>query len=259
MRTPTRRASALLLSFGLTLIPFAGGAIVNVTGVSGHNGGNWPSTLGHLTDMVNATNVGWATSDHNPGIDTSADPTDPSTWINNSGTWQSEWLGDGRLDSTTSANNKIGWVTLDLGSVTSDLENLYIWSGRYNSTGEDVRDFNVYYSSGVGINAIPATPNSKSWAGGSQANADYDFSVGDWTQIGSTATLPSPSSPYGPDDIIDLGGVSARYIGIEILTAENGTIPDRVGFAQIEITQVPEPGSLVLLGLGCLATFRRRR
>ena len=212
---------------GSTLVTNAG--VVAVTGITGHDGGNFSPTLGHLTDMVNATNIGWATADHNPGINTSAAPNNPALWVNNSGTWQSEWLANSRLNPTTSANSKIGWVVIDFGSVKPDLENMYLWNCRYNNPNEDTRNFNIYYSSGVGINALPARPNSTA------KTADYDFSSGDWTQLGTASTLASPSAPFGPNAIIALQGVSARYIGIEILTAEGSA--NRVGLAQVEFTQ----------------------
>jgi Carbohydrate esterase, sialic acid-specific acetylesterase/Bacterial TSP3 repeat len=225
--------STLLTSLiGLSGIAHAG--VVPVTGITGHDGGNWPSTLGHLTDMVNATNLGWATTDHNPGINTSAAPNNPALWVNSSTNWNSEWLANSRLNPATSANSKIGWVVMDFGSVKPDLENMYLWNCRNNVINkEDTRNFNIYYSSGVGINALPARPNSKTNVG------DYNFSSGDWTQLGTTSTLASPSAPFGPNAIIDLQRIAARYIGIEILTAENGTgaTADRVGLAQVEFTQ----------------------
>lgn len=242
------------------LIQSSYAAIVTVTGITGHNGGNWPSTLGHLTDMVNANGSNnFGSGDHNPGLDITADVNDPSTWVNNSGTWQSEWLGDGRLDPTSSANNKIGWVVMDFGTAVANLENMYIWNGRYSSPGEETRNYNIYYSNGVGINSLPTTPNSRTWAGGSAAAADYNFGVGDWTQIGSTATLGTPGGSYTPDATISLGGITAQYVAIEILTAENGTIPDRVGLAQVEFTAIPEPSAALLGALGVIALMRRRR
>jgi hypothetical protein len=233
MQTLTRFAAIAFLA-GCTLVADTNAGVVPVTGITGHDGGNFSPTLGHLTDMVNATNIGWATTDHNPGITTSAAPNNPALWVNNSGTWQSEWLANSRLNPTTSSNSKIGWVVVDFGSVKPDLENMYLWNGRYNVPNkEDTRNFNIYYSSGVGINALPARPNS------TVKTADYNFSSGDWTQLGTTSTLASPSSPFGPNAIIDLQRISARYIGIEILTAENGTglTTDRVGLAQVEFTQ----------------------
>lgn len=235
MNTQTLTRLAVIAIFaGFTLVADTSAGVVPVTGITGHDGGNWPSTLGHLTDMVNATNIGWATADHNPGINTTAAPNNPALWVNSSTTWQSEWLANSRLNPATSANSKIGWVVVDFGSVKADLENMYLWNCRNNASNkEDTRNYNVYYSSGVGINALPARPNSQTNVG------DYNFSSGDWTQLGTTSTLASPSSPFGPNAIIDLQRISARYIGIEILTAENGTgaTTDRVGLAQVEFTQ----------------------
>jgi len=249
---------AAALAVALVAAP-ANAAVVTVDAVTGHNGGNWPSTLGHLSDMLNGNGSNdFGTGDHDPGMDTSADSNDPATWLNTSTSWPTEWLADGRLDATTSANNKIGWVVMDFGSVVANLENMYIWASQHNTAGEDARDYNLYYSSGVGIDALPAMPNSRAWAGGSKANADYNFGNGDWTQIGSTETLSSPSGD-GVTAIRSLGSISAQYIGIEILTAENTDPNDRVGIAQIEFTQIPEPSGLILLATGLLALVGLRR
>ena len=64
-----------------------------MTAVTGHDGGNWPVTLGHLTDMVNGLNPGSMGEDHEPGMNTSADPTDPSTWTH-SGSQQSSPISE---------------------------------------------------------------------------------------------------------------------------------------------------------------------
>lgn len=236
---------SILFASLVGLSGFAQSGVVPVTGITGHDGGNWAPTLGHLTDMVNATNPGWATADHSPGINTAAAPNNPALWVNSSANWYSEWLANSRLNSATSANNKIGWVVMDLGSVKPDLENIYLWNCRHNVTSkEDTRNFNIYYSSGVGINALPSRPNSRTNAG------DYNFSSGDWTRLGSSFfTLASPASPFGPNATIDLQRISARYIGIEILTAENGTgaTTDRVGIAHVEFTQAVADNDLPTL------------
>ena len=238
-----------------TIAGGASAAVIEVVAATAHNGGNWPSTLGHISDSVNGNGSNTlGTGDHNPQMDITADPNDPSTWLNVSGNWQSEWLANGRLSGAT--NSKIGYFIVDFGSAVANLENMYLWAAQHNSPGEDMRDYNVYIATAPSV-AIPAMPNSQSWANGSEAVADYNFGSGGWGLI-HTDTLASPSGD-GVTDIVSFGGATARYVGIEILTAENGTIPDRVGFGQVEFTAVPEPDTLALLGLGGLMMVRRRR
>lgn len=234
--------------------------VLEVVAATAHNGGNWTSTVGHISDSVNGNGSNTlGTSDHSPGMDISANPNDPSTWINSSSSWQSEWLADGRLDSTTSANNKIGYFIVDFGSSITNLENMYLWAARHNTgSDEDMRNYNLYFSNGVGIDSLPTMPNSRAWANGSQAAADYVFGNGDWSLI-TNQTLSSPSSPWGVDQTVALGGITARYIGIEILTAGNADPNDRVGFAQVEFTAIPEPSAALLGAIGLLALLRRHR
>ena len=204
---------------------------VAVIGITGHDGGNWPDTLGHLTDMVNALDPTLIpTGDTETGMDTSADPTDPATWTYAGSAWRLEWKANSRLDPGTSANAKIGWVVLDLGSTTADLESLYLWNVRFQSDTENVATYNVYYANSPTA-ALPAMPNSKSTTG------DYDFSGGGWTLLNTGGALSLPingSNNSTPQGVVALGGISARHIGLEILTA--GGTANRVGLAQVEIT-----------------------
>ena len=213
-------------------------AVVTVTGITGHNGGNWGPFNGHLSDAANGNlsdDLGTG-ADHLPSMDTSTDINDPSTWLyTHTQGWKNEWDANGRLDPLVAANGKIGYMILDFGSVVPNLETLYLWSQRDSARStEGMKDYNLYFSSGAGIDALPAMPQSKGWANGSEAAADYDFSSGDWTQLGSTQTLPLSSAPYLPDNTVALGGISAQYIAIEIITAHGED--NRVGFAQVEVT-----------------------
>ena len=253
-RTRTVLAIVAMVAIVLTAAS-ANAAVITVAGVTGHDGGNWPATLGHLSDMVNGLDPNIIpTADTNPGMDTSADPTDPSVWTYAGNSWPQEWKANSRLDATDPniSNAKIGWAALDLGSSTASLDKMYLWNVRSQYNTENVDTFNVYYSSGVGIDTLPAMPNSKSTTG------DYDFSSGDWTllNVGGALTLPQNTSNNNtPQLAVDLGGISAQYIGLEILTA--GGTANRVGLAQVEIT--PEPATLALLGMGGLMVLRRRR
>jgi hypothetical protein len=251
-----------ILAIGMSAA--ADATVVTVTGVTGHNGGNWSGTLGHLTDMVNGNGSNdFGSADHFPGMDTSADINDPSQWVHSSSNWQSEWLGSTILDSTNSLNNKIGWAVFDFGSLVAGLENIYIWSNRsIGGAGERTNAYNIYYSSGTGIDALPSMANAGQVSDTQTANpgyavqGDYDFSSGDWTQLGSY-NLQQPSSPWGPDATESLGGVSAQYIGIEIISG-HGT-DDRIGLGQVEFTAIPEPSTALLGAFGFLPLLRRRR
>jgi len=207
--------------------------IVNVTGITGHDGGNWPSWHGHLTDGINASDATLIDPGDGPtsGM-TLVDVNDPSTWTW-SGDYKKTWHANSILDSGTSLNSKIGWLILDFGTVVDGLDNLYMWASSTGQTGggtEQVRNYNLYYSSGVGIDALPAMPQSKGTTG------DYDFSSGDWTSIGSN-TLGTADGAVSNTNA--LGSNAARYIGIEIMTI--GGVDTRMAIAQFEVTYTPRP------------------
>jgi len=227
----------------------AAGTIVGVTGITGHDGGNWPAYHGHLTDMVNGSNSTLiATGDVVTTGMTMGDPADPATWTW-SGNYQQTWHANSQLDSTTSINNKFGWVVVDFGSVVDNLENAYLWASGGAPNSEKVNGYNLHYSSGAGIDGLPAMPQSKGTTG------DYDFSSGDWTLI-SAGNLGTAAGAL--DSTVALGGISAQYIGIEI-TSMHG-VDDRMAIGQVEFTAaVPEPTTTALLGLGGLALILRRR
>ena len=254
MNSTKRHACLLAVTLGGLSFAAKAATVVPVTGVTGHDGGNWPATLGHLSDMVNAQNPGWATGDHITGMDTSADPSAPSAWTYSGSDWKQEWKANSRLDSTTSTNSKIGWAAVDFGSPVADLENMHLWNVRHQSNTENVETYNIYYSSSPTA-GLPPMPNSKSTTG------DYDFSSGGWTLLNTAGALSlgiNTANNNTPQAVVALDGIEARYIGIEILTAGDETA-SRVGLAQVEFTAVPEPSVALLGGLGLLGLLRRRR
>jgi hypothetical protein len=167
------------------------------------------------------------------------DANDPSTWSNggstpSGATYQDEWY-DNFLVSA--ANSKLGWISFDLGSSQTTLDNLYLINADAQSNVVATSTFNIYYADTPTV-ALPAPP-------GGDSAVDYDFASGGWTQLGTTRNL----AVTAPAQAFDLSGIaSARYIALEIMTAhtDNG----RVGFDEAAITVVPEPSAFALLA-GC--------
>ena len=176
---------------------------------------------------------------------------DPSTWTQTSNQYRDEWQSGSILDITTSINNKMGWVILDLGILSNGLDEMYIWNGRQIGT-RAMEDFNIYTATAP-IVPVSSPTNSTS--------VDYDFGVAAWTQLGSTKTLSDGGATVIDDGVYSFGGIDARYVGIEILNRHDGTSATntRVGFAEVAFTAVPEPSTTALLGLGGLALILRRR
>lgn len=240
-----KRQTKLITAFAAATAAFslsANAALVTVTSASGHNGGNGHSN-GDLSDAYSTS-----------GIDTSADPNDPSQWITNSSGWTEGWGASAQLDPVgppATANGKIGWITFDFGSTVTGLDQMYIWNRRDNGQDEGVDSYNLYYATAPTV-AVPAPVGSGTTYG------DYDFASGGWTAHSSGNLTIRAAQGNGAEDVLALGGISARYVAVEILSSIN---PDnRVGLDEVAFTNVvPEPTTTALLGLGGLALIFRRR
>ncbi len=245
MKTPvSARFAATAIFAGLSLSAHAA-TVVPITEVYAHN--EYSNFTQGEDDMINGSGM---TYDPGTGPVTIGEAGDagwpaigghPSGWTTTSSQYQSEWQSGKLLSGAT--NSKIGWAAFDLGSVTTGLDELYIWHIREN-TGRVAATYNVYVASTPTV-SLSHGPDNTSTA------IDYDFSSGGWTLI------TSETGSYRGSSVIDLGEVAGRYIGIEILT--NSGDANRVGFAEIGITAVPEPRAALLSGLGLLALLRRRR
>ena len=188
-------------------------ALVPIAGVTGHNGGQGHGeengTLGEMIDQY--------------GMDTTANgtPDDPASWLTPTNSWPDEWQSSALLDNEISANGKIGWAAVDLGSEVADLDNLFIWHNRENNQ-RFAASYNIYYATSPDV-ALPADPGSEN------SNGDYDFASGGWTQLGDLRT-----GTHQGNETVALDGITARYFAFEIIT-NNGHL-DRVGFAEIAVT-----------------------
>ena len=214
-----------------------GGNITDVYNGSGMNGYNW--TTGNTNDYV-AAPIDWANGEG-----------DPITWTQTSGQYRDEWQADQLLDVTSSINNKMGWIILDLGSEVAALNDMYLWNGVQIGTNA-MKDFNIYYSTS------PVVPSTQGPTSGSVAD-DYDFGVAAWTKLNDSAlTLPDGGTNSG---VYSLDMINARYIGIEMLSRWSGnTNPDtgRIGFGEVAFT-TPEPSTAILLLLAGFGLMSRRR
>ena len=155
---------------------------------------------------------------------------DPSTWTVSYGNYPDEWMGNYLVGAS---NSKIAWMAIDLGA-PSALHQLYLWNIRYQGGVAGTATYNLYHANTPTV-ALPPRPNPGAYSvTGLTPQGDYDFSSGGWTQF-NTSPLSVPKSG---NSIVDLSGVSARYIALEILTNHGDTYRGgRVGFLETAITR----------------------
>lgn len=166
---------------------------------------------------------------------TRPDLADPSTWTVNYGNYPDEWMGSFLVGAS---NSKKAWVAFDLGA-PSALHKLYLWNIRYQAGIAGTATYNLYYANTPTV-ALPSQPNAGAYSvTGLTPQGDYDFSSGGWTQFNTSGVL---SAPKAGNSIVDLNGVSAHYIALEILTNHGDTYQGgRVGFLETAITRSPMP------------------
>ena len=221
---------------GLAIAGTSDAALVSPTNTFAHN----VQGAGGISSLYDDNDNGGSSKITKP------DANDPSTWTATGQAWPDDWQGNGPISGS---NGKVGWVAFDFGAVTA-LDEIFIWNvSEATAQGRRVNTYNIYYA-----NTPTVAPVSGS--GNAAASVDYDFSSGGWTQLGGTRSLLQWSNGTGADGIETLG-VNAQYIGLEFITY--GGDSQRVGLNEVVFTQVPEPGSLALLGLGAVLIGTRRR
>ena len=215
--------AAVAMAIVGSVVSSANAGLVTVTAYTGSN--NKDNYGGNMEDLISGEEI------------TKTDPDDPSTWTAGGGSYKAEWQTGSQLSGAT--NGKIAWTALDFGSTVANLENAYFWNIR-EATAQPRRtvDYNIYYATSPTV-ALPAAPTGNT-------SIDYDFASGGWTSLTSTP-LVMPQRGAEPDpanQVVALGDISARYIGVEILTCAGAT--DRAGLSEVAITAgAAVPGQMI--------------
>jgi len=171
-----------------------------------------------------------------------ADASDPATWTVAYNNYPDEWMGqffpaadpEAEPPVPGALNSKLAWASFDLGASTA-LSDFYLWNIRYGGGVAGTATYNLYYADSPTV-ALPAQPNKGAWSvTGLTPEGDYDFvSGGGWTLFNTSGVLSLSKSS---DTILDLSGVTARYIAVEILTNHGDTYGGgRVGFLETAFT-----------------------
>jgi hypothetical protein len=201
-------------------------ALVEIASLTGSNGGDQ-----YANGMVSLTN--------GSGIH-KADPDDPSTWTFSNANYQDEWMASYLKAAgtvTPGLNRKVAWACLDFGSKTP-LGMLYLFNTNYSSGVSGTDQFNLYHSDSPAV-ALPAQPLRNTYSTtGLSPQGDYNFAGGGWTKFNTPGPL---SAAKAATTAINLPGVSARYLAIEILSGQGDTTGGgRVGFDEIAVTAAPQ-------------------
>ena len=243
MQTRLLLRTSLLALAALSLVPSTSAVIiVPISQAIGHQqGDNVNPGDGSLSRAINGTGL------------TKPDVNNISTWTHDT-LWQDGWQGGGASGLT----GNVGWLVLDLGTPTANLDDLYLWN--VNEGGlplqRGVQTFKLWY-------ALSPTVTPPASGGGAQ---NYNFSSGGWTQFGGLDTLAqgpgNASETYS--GVFDLTGiVSARYLAIEAISnygsgVGGGDNANRTGLAEVVVTAAPEP-TVTTLGLFALGALLARR
>jgi hypothetical protein len=229
-----------LMSFAALSVAANAATIVPITGLSSSHGGD------RYANGVPAVNNG-------SGI-TKTDAADPSTWSFNGGAYGDELMSN---PLASALNSKIAWDSFDFGTTTS-LETMYLFNTNYQAGVSGINQYNIYYAVAPTV-ALPGTPNKNTYSTtGLTPQGDYDFAgVGTgWTLFNTSGSLTATKNAIST---VDLTGVTAQYIALEILS-NHGDTSGRAGLDEIAFTAaIPEPSAALLGGLGCLLLLRRRK
>ena len=167
------------------------------------------------------------------------------------------WLNS---DATAASPQDVDdqWLIFDLGGVY-DLASMEIWN------------YNEYCHW-----AVPGGPYEPFWA---QRRGVYEMEVlvsadkATWSSLGLKYLTAAPgvdTVPFG--EIVPLDAMGVRYVKFDINTNQCASgvwtcddsppsigTDNYVGLSEVQFIEVPEPATLALLSMGCLALLRKRK
>ncbi len=210
----------------VALASFVDSSLITVT-----PSGNWPGA--EATNLING-------SGFMPDLTVQADPTDTKNWLCNinDGRWLPEWRqGTYLRNYSPSGVSGDGWVQFEF-ATAQEISKMWVWN--YNNPN--------YLGRGWESVAI-----------------DYSTDGTTWTRMGGGDTYLTFAQAPGTDgyecnNIIDFGGITVKKVVLTLGWATgNYGDPSYAGLSEVRFEEVPEPATMLLLGLGGLGMLRRKR
>lgn len=193
---------------------------------------------------------------------------DPTNWTTSDVSNTSDWQGTGTGSSSSGGKYSFGstgsGVTFDgsLGFLPSSSRAINAEITFTNNTGETITEFTVGYTAEHWRAVLDGRENG--WAVSYAIDAGSDVNLDDLTYVAPN-NIATGAGPHGSETLSQtVTGVSIEDGSTVTFTffGDNGTgggSRQGVAIDDFNLSVVPEPGSLALIGLGGLLVARRRR
>ena len=222
-----------------------------IFGAIGDDGSGPPGAFdGSITATANTFESGggrlpaYAVDGTGIGVKPAGSATDRNDYQNNAGIDDNGDLWNYLSD----AGDVTGWFKIDLGQTYPLADAFYFNFNPQSTTGNESRGLataDIYY-------AVTDPGNNTPGSG--------PFNNSGWTLLESAKSLaiaPADNNPQTSPDVIDFGGVTARYVALDFLT--NHGHASFTGIGEIQFFAVPEPSAFALLAFGGAALIRGLR